>query len=100
MKINRAEAISLTLAAVAVLASVAACSIIVDARDEIRSLMDVVRGIQGAEPVKKKSSWTDAQNVTHSIMTERREGETLDDWCDRHDAAVAAAMKRHPPAVK
>ena len=35
--------------------------------------------------------------VEYSVSTVRNGGETIDEWCARHDAAVAAAMVTHPP---
>ena len=46
----------------------------------------------------KTTKWKDAAGVEWSVTTERAAGETLDEWCQRHDEAVAATQREHPPA--
>lgn len=33
----------------------------------------------------------------HSVTTTQNEGETIDEWVDRHDAIVTAAKVKYPP---
>ena len=49
----------------------------------------------------KTTSWcyevSPGVTATFEVRTVRNDGESLEDWCARHEAAVDAAMKKHPP---
>lgn len=44
------------------------------------------------------TSWTDASGVKHTVRTVRKEDESVEDWKDRHKAAVESMQEEYPPA--
>ena len=44
----------------------------------------------------KITEWTSERGV-EKVETVRLAGESIDKWCARHDEAVTAAQKAHPP---
>lgn len=46
-----------------------------------------------------RASWTDADGVTHWVVTHQRDGETDEKFEARHDARVASRKAKHPPAT-
>lgn len=44
------------------------------------------------------TTWTDAENLTHTVTTHRDGTETMAEWADRHKAAVDALKAVFPPA--
>ena len=43
------------------------------------------------------SSWTDAENIDHSVTTTRLDGESSDDFAARHKSDVDALKALFPP---
>lgn len=45
-----------------------------------------------------ETSWRDANNLTHTVRTEREDGESDADFAARHRDAVEALKDLYPPA--
>lgn len=58
------------------------------------AFLEMVQGIGEFEP--KEATWMSGGN-TYMVLTPRLAGETIADWCDRHDDLVDAAKMIFPP---
>lgn len=46
-----------------------------------------------------KTSWADADGLTHTVETPRLENEDADDWAARHKEGVDALKALYPPSA-
>ena len=44
------------------------------------------------------TSWTDIDNIQHTVTTPKAPGDTIESWHETHDETVAAFMKKYPEA--
>lgn len=81
--------------------SFTSAGVLISAKQEVKSLLTDYTEERRRKTLYKESSWKDANNVTHTVHTERLmiEGvwEDEKEWCKRHDSAVFIAQQQYPP---